>query len=549
MDPNQKRGVPAPTSRLSRSILNSQLLISAALLVFAAVVFVVQPGAFEQPLFFGSLMLMFVLTGIALITDWTPRRKRWAILLPIADIFAIVGVREAEPQLGAGLLLVLPVIWLARNFDLVGAVGGVLVATGLTWTFRVLSAEQVGIIDFADQVLLPLTLVFISTTTYSTSRRSHSQRELLRQQATLVESALVRARNQERLLDEVINAVEFGVVAFDSAGRPTLRNNAHTQRLREFGAPRSAVIHPVIYRADGTTVYAESDRPYARALAGEEFENVVYWVGAPGESRAAFSATARQITAPDGTPDGGVVVVRDVTAELEAVRARENLAASVSHELRTPLTSIIGFLELSVEAPELSEETRRMLEIAAHNSERMLGLVSDLLQAASDKEGTLTVSPEHCDIADLARQAVESAQVAAAQRDLVLIAVIEKPAVANADPFRIRQVLDNLLTNAVKYNRTGGTVTVTVEERDGSVRVDVKDTGVGVSEADQVHLFDRFFRATSARASDIVGTGLGLGISRDIAKMHGGSLSVCSDVGVGSTFSLILPAVAAVEAA
>jgi len=541
------RGSVHPTrsiqsARLSRSIVNSQLLISAALLAFAVVVFAIQPSAFQQPLFFGSLLLVFVLTGVALINDWTPRRKRWAVLLPVLDIFAIVGMREAEPVLGAGLLLVLPVIWMSRNFHFSGAVGSVVLSTALLWAMRFANGAPLDKLDFGTQILLPMTLVFIATTTYATARRGQSQRELLRQQSALVESALVRARDKERILEEVINAVEFGVIAFDSQGRATMRNNAHEQSLREFGAPRSAVVHPVIYRPDGTTPYEESDRPYARAVAGEEFENLVYWVGAPGESRAAFSVTARQTTAADGTRDGGVVVVRDITTELEAIRARENLAASVSHELRTPLTSIIGFLELAVDAPELADETKRMLDIAARNSERMLGLVTDLLQTASDKDGTLTLAVSSCDIAELARQSIESAQIAASQRELSVSAVIDRPAVTNADPFRIRQVIDNLMTNAVKYNRTGGSITVSVESTDEIVRVDVSDTGVGVSAADQAHLFDRFFRAGSARKSDVVGTGLGLGISRDIAKLHGGSLSVRSEVGVGSTFSLILPA-------
>ena len=543
MDRNASTRGSAQATRLARSITNSQLLISAALLAFAVVVFAVQASAFQEPLFFGSLLIVFVLTGVALTVNWTTRSKPWAVLLPILDIVAIVGMREAEPELGAGLFLVLPVIWMARNFRLVGAIGGVTLSTALLW---LAGAADSGVFsfDFGTQVLLPMTLVFIATTTYATSRRSQSQRDLLRQQSALVESALVRARDQERILHEVINAVEFGVLAFDRDGEPTLRNDAHEHSLREFGAPRSAVIHPTIYRPDGTTAFAEADRPYARALAGEEFDNSVFWVGAPGDVRAAFSATARQISRAGGDPDGGVVVVRDITTELEAVRARENLSASVTHELRTPLTSIIGFLELAVDSPELTEETRHMLGIAARNSERMLSLVTDLLQTASDKDGTLTLAMAECDIAEIARQSIDSAQIAAQQRELSVSAVIGRPAVTVADPLRIRQVIDNLLTNAVKYNRTGGSITVSVDVVDGSVRVDVTDTGVGVSADDQAHLFDRFFRAGAARTSAIVGTGLGLNISRDIAKLHGGKLTMRSEVGVGSTFTLLIPATA-----
>jgi len=531
--------VPLRYARLGRSILNSQMLISVVLLAFAAVVFAVSPDSLQDPAFFGALLLVFVLTGVAIMVPWTPTTKRWAIALPILDIVAIVGMREAEPLLGAGLFLVFPIIWMARNYSIQGAFAGVAIATALLVLARVFRGGEITLLDFPGMVLLPLTFIFIATTTYATSRRSKSQRILLQQQSALVESALSRARKQERVLDAVLNAVEFGVVAFDSKGTPTLENLAYRRALDEVGLTSTTVINPTIYQTDRLTPYSETDMPYVRAIAGEEYENVVYWVGVPGDMRSAYSATSRNTRGPAGQLDGGVVVIRNVTAELEAVRARDELAASVTHELRTPLTSILGYVELAADAPELEDRTREMLEVAVRNSERMLALVTDLLN--TDGDTVVSISKVPCDVGRVAQEAIEAAQITAAQRRITIISDIDRPAATSADPLRVRQVLDNLLTNAVKYNREGGTIAVTTLIDSESITVSVTDTGDGVSDEDMEQLFERYFRTDASRRSAAIGSGLGLGISRDIAVRHGGSLTAVSQVGIGSTFSLVLP--------
>ena len=533
--------VPLRSARLGRSILNSQMLISVVLLAFAAVVFGVSPESLQDPVFFGSLLLVFVLTGVAIMVPWSPATKRWAIALPILDIIAIVGMREAEPLLGAGLFLVFPIIWMARNFGITGAFAGVAIASVALVVVRIFRGGELSPLDFPGLVLLPLTFIFIATTTYATSRRSNSQRRLLQQQSALVNSALARARKQEHLLDAVLNAVEFGVVAFDTKGTPTLENAAYRRALAEAGLASTTVINPTIYQTDRLTPYSEADMPYVRAIAGEQYENVVYWVGTPGDMRAAYSATSRHTRGAGDQIDGGVVVIRNVTAELEAVRSRDELVASVTHELRTPLTSILGYVELAADAPELEDRTRAMLEVAVRNSERMLSLVTDLLNTASDGSSAVSITLEPCDVGRIIQQAIEAAEVSAEQRGITIISDIDRPASTRADPLRIRQVIDNLLTNAVKYNRDRGTIAVTTLIDTDSITVSVTDTGEGVPPADLELLFDRYFRTDAVRNSTEVGSGLGLAISRDIAVRHGGSLTASSQLGIGSTFSLVLP--------
>jgi signal transduction histidine kinase len=235
-----------------------------------------------------------------------------------------------------------------------------------------------------------------------------------------------------------------------------------------------------------------------------------------------------------------VIVSRDVTAELTALRARDSLVSSVSHELRTPLTSIIGYLELAVDDPDVPERARSYLDVAERNVSRLLEIVSDILTASSTSEmsADLTISQQDVDIADVVRASGESWAPAAAERAIAIDMAGVRPAPAYADPLRMRQVIDNLVSNAVKYNRDGGRVTLSTTSDGITTLITVTDTGVGVSEGDLGRLFERFFRV----ADTSTGTGLGLSISRELVRAHGGDILVTSAAGVGSTFSVQLPA-------
>jgi signal transduction histidine kinase len=373
------------------------------------------------------------------------------------------------------------------------------------------------------------------------SRRGRAQAALLRQHSAMVQTALEKASRQEGLLVEVLNAVEFGVLAFDRTGTVTFVNRRQRQYLADFGTDPDAVVHPVVYQADGVTRYNDDDRPLARALNGQAFDNLIVWVGEPGERRAAHSVSSRILHDRDGEYDGGVVVLTDITKELEAVRARDDLVGSVSHELRSPLTSILGYLDLARDDENMSDDTRRMLEVAYANSERLLVIVTDLLRAASDADKQLAMSFSPSDVAQIARDSVEAHQVMADEREVELVLEGAETAIANVDPMRMRQVIDNLITNAIKYNLEWGSVTVTVEVENGSVSLAVRDTGQGIPEADLPRIFDRFYRTNAARTSTTVGTGLGLSITREIVHRHGGELTVTSELGIGTTFRLTVP--------
>jgi signal transduction histidine kinase len=226
---------------------------------------------------------------------------------------------------------------------------------------------------------------------------------------------------------------------------------------------------------------------------------------------------------------------------VELDRLKDEFVSSVSHELRTPLTSISGYVELLKE-DESSEERRGYLSIVERNADRLLGLVSDLLFTARLQEGRLALEREEVDISVLVRHAVDAARprAVAAGVDLQLD---ERPVpVVQGELVRLAQLLDNLISNAIKFTPTGGQVRVMLGVEEGTIRLEVSDTGIGISEADRDKLFERFFRAQSALERQIQGTGLGLYISKAIVEAHGGRIGVQSFEGTGTTFVVEIPA-------
>src|SRR5690606_11976200 len=184
---------------------------------------------------------------------------------------------------------------------------------------------------------------------------------------------------------------------------------------------------------------------------------------------------------------------------------------------------------------------KRMLDIAYSNAERLLVLVTELLRTASDADKQCETSFVPCDLVAVAQDSVDSHQVLAEEREVELVLDGDASAPAVADPVRVRQVIDNLITNAIKYNLEWGSVTVTVSTEPNCVAIQVRDTGQGIPEADLPRIFDRFYRTSSARTSTTVGTGLGLAIVPDIVQRHGGDLTVSSELGIGTVFRVTIP--------
>jgi PAS domain S-box-containing protein len=222
---------------------------------------------------------------------------------------------------------------------------------------------------------------------------------------------------------------------------------------------------------------------------------------------------------------------------------RDEFVSLVSHQVRTPLTSIRGFLELLRDgaAGPLTDEQQRFLGFVADGSQRLLELADDLLFISRVDAGKLKLSLEDVDLGSLVAAAIEALQPVGDERGVALALEAEETPLVHVDQSAIRQAVDNLLSNGVKFTPKGGRVTLRVGTRDGAVLLEVADTGIGVPEAEQARLFERFFRASNALAHAIPGTGLGLAIVKEIANAHGGTVEFESTVGKGTTFRIVLP--------
>ena len=219
-------------------------------------------------------------------------------------------------------------------------------------------------------------------------------------------------------------------------------------------------------------------------------------------------------------------------------KMKDEFVASVSHELRTPLTSIRGYLELIRDDENIDEEQKKMLSIVDRNVDRLLRLVSDLLFVAQREDAEVVIS--ELDLMELARDGVEAARPQA-RTAAVTLHLHGESALLRGDPSQLSQVIDNLISNAIKFTPAGGHIDVRVDGRVEQVVLAVSDNGMGIPKDEQADLFRRFFRARGANTAAIQGTGLGLSIVKQIVESHGGTVGFTSREGLGTTFTVELP--------
>jgi signal transduction histidine kinase len=229
----------------------------------------------------------------------------------------------------------------------------------------------------------------------------------------------------------------------------------------------------------------------------------------------------------------------------EANRLKSEFLANMSHELRTPLNAVIGFADiLRAGGAGLSEDKRSSyLEHVAASGRHLLRLISDLLDLSKIESGKLDLAPEPLQLLQLASEVAGVLQPEAAAKGVHVVINID-PAVNDLvlDPARLRQMLYNLLHNAIKFSGTGGRVVLRALPQVGDqVLIEVEDHGIGIAEADLSKLFHRFQQVHAGRARVHGGTGLGLALTRYLAELHGGTVGVKSAPGVGSVFHLLLP--------
>lgn len=340
----------------------------------------------------------------------------------------------------------------------------------------------------------------------------------------------------------ILRSMVEGVGVIDVHERLVFWNNAFAEILnidKTIGEGR-----PVIEIIRNTALL----KVIRKALRGEESLKGDITTGFVQQRVFAVTAapvhTLESTTAPAvEKPTGAVIVLHDVTELRRLERIRQDFVANVSHEFKTPLTAIQGFAEtLLGGAIDDEKNNRRFLEIIRDHAAQLARVTNDLLKLARIEAGKLEVQLGPVNIVDVVELCSETTMLRASRKNIEFEADIpaDLPPV-RADLRLLREVLQNLLDNAVQYTPSGGKVEIETAVGERDVTVAVTDTGIGIPLADQERIFERFYRVDAARSREEGGTGLGLSIARHIVETLGGRLSVESEVGRGSRFSFSLP--------
>ena len=325
-------------------------------------------------------------------------------------------------------------------------------------------------------------------------------------------------------LAKVLDLVSEGILVVDSSGEMTYR---------------SAVANRLIGHGPAAALAADAIEELAQSVAK---------TGAFDERRLELAIPSRRDLIIRGYPlgDGSVVAIIEDASERQRLESvRRDFVANVSHELKTP----VGALSLLAEALDGEDDPEVVVRLAARigqESERLVRIIDDLLDL-SRIEGGQAAEPENVPVVAVVRESIEL--IAAAAASLGVVLHFDEPPVVfvRGDRRDLVSALSNLIDNAVKYSEPGGTVTVTCRVDDGRVELAVADAGVGIPARDLERIFERFYRVDRARSRLTGGTGLGLSIVRHVAANHGGTVSVESVEGEGSTFRLSLPLTGEVE--
>jgi signal transduction histidine kinase len=283
--------------------------------------------------------------------------------------------------------------------------------------------------------------------------------------------------------------------------------------------------------------------PVARVIADVEHKRVGIWVVGALQAAIALLVIIRMGVILDAVDKIRGRLAQKNEELVQADLLKDEFIALVSHDLRTPLTSIIGYVELALddEGAPLDEERRRYIEVVARSSDRLLRLVDDLLLAARLQSGRFMLNIDETDLESIAAETLDDIHARAQLKGVSLVLAADGPIRVECDRRRVLQLLDNLVSNAVKFTPEGGRVDVRVERTLTGAAVEVCDTGVGIGAGEEERIFERFYRSATAVSDQVPGTGLGLFIARAIAERHGGKLVARRRDGGGTMLRLELP--------
>jgi two-component system phosphate regulon sensor histidine kinase PhoR len=355
----------------------------------------------------------------------------------------------------------------------------------------------------------------------------------LNQTASRLDRTIRTLTEERNLSSAILGSMVEGVLVVNAAERVVFANHSFAEILGLGVPPQSG---SGLVECVRQTELIEAVR---KVLGGEprvESEIVT------GTLRQHFFAATAASVRTTGT-DGAVLVLHDITDLRKLERVRRDFVANVSHEFRTPLTAIQGFAETLLAGAINDPQNRgRFLEIIVEHSRRLARLTEDLLMLSKMDADRLEFETRRIPVAAFIESCMETAQPRARDKDLRLSMNLapQIPDIAG-DRRRLTEVLQNLLDNAIQYTPSGGQIMVSAGISDSEVVFTVSDTGIGIAQAEQPRIFERFYRVDVARSRQVGGTGLGLAIAKHLVEGHGGRIWVESEIGNGSQFHFSVP--------
>jgi len=325
-------------------------------------------------------------------------------------------------------------------------------------------------------------------------------------------------------LEEILNGIEQAILAVDKQGKIIYANLASKQLLN---------IKQGITHLDQITPTKKNQTLYQTIIKGET-------------SKTTVQTGDKHFLIKQKTTDSGFTIYQlfDITKEKDLENKEVDFVSLAAHELRTPVTSIRGYLAAFLdEAKNMEPEQRELLNRVQISATRLDALISNLLHSSNVEKGLIHLNKEPISLESVIQNVIEDYKGRASDKNVTIS--FKKPAKeiiqVYADIEKIREVLTNLITNAILYNKPGGKVTVELKYRPDQVMISVEDTGIGIPKEAQNKLFTKFFRVGESANSESQGTGLGLYISKAIVDLHGGDIWVESELGKGTKFTFTLP--------
>jgi two-component system, OmpR family, phosphate regulon sensor histidine kinase PhoR len=355
----------------------------------------------------------------------------------------------------------------------------------------------------------------------------------LNQTAGRLDRTIRTLKEERNLSSAILGSMVEGVAVVDASERLVFANPGFAEILGLDVPPQSGSALLEVVRQ---TELIEAVRKVLKGDPRVEAEIVT------GTLRQHFFAvTVASVRAAETS--GAVIVLHDITELRKLERVRRDFVANVSHEFKTPLTAIQGFAEtLLAGALDDPQNRVRFLEIIVEHSRRLARLTDDLLKLSQMDADRLGLEMRRVSVSQFVESCVETAKRPAAEKDLRLSVNLQErlPDIA-ADRRRLAEVLQNLLDNAIQYTPPGGQIMISASADGTEVTFTVSDTGIGIPQADQPRIFERFYRVDAARSREVGGTGLGLAIAKHLVEVHGGRLWVESEIGQGSQFYFTVP--------